>query len=151
MKIFKSEIVPINVPTGTTATKFYFPDNSVLRTTANQLVKTKGIEFYPSEAVANSLDGQPNMSSADLNSGYLVLYVDNGEYLKFPLSKLVSVTNNTNTAWPGELANYPHVINLVDLADVQVNWPKSYIVFPTALNATGVQVLCTVYYDFYTR
>lgn len=151
MKISKSELVPINVPTGTTAQKFYFPDNSVLRTTANQLVKTKGIEFYPSEAVSTSPDGQPVMSSADLATGYLVLYVDNGEYLKFPISKLVSVINNTNAAWPGETANYPHVINLVEFADANVNWPKSYVLFPSALNATGVQILSTVYYDFYTR
>ena len=152
-KIQKSELVPINIPTGTTATKFYFPDNSVLRTTGSQLVRTKGIEFYPSQCVAKSPDGVTNMSSTDLCSGYLVLYIDDagGEYVKIPINKLISVANNTVTAWPGELANYPHSMELPDLDNLMVNWPKSYIMFPAALTATGVSVLCTVYYDFNKR
>jgi hypothetical protein len=152
-KITKSELVTINVPTGTTATKFYFPDNSVLRTSGSQLVKTKGIEFYPSQAVALSPDGVTNMSSGDLCSGYLVLYIDDagGEYVKIPLNHLISVANNTTTAWPGEKANYPHVMEIPELENLMVNWPKSYVFFPAALTATGVAMVCTVYYDFNKR
>lgn len=153
MKIPKSELVPINVPTGTTALKFYFPDNSVLRTDSSKVVRTKGLEFYPSQAVAKSPDGVTNMTSTDLAQGYLVLYIDNdgGEYIKIPLVKLMSVANNTVTAWPGETANYPHVMEIPELNDVMVNWPKSYVFFPAALAATGVSILCTVYYDFNKR
>lgn len=149
MKIFKAEIVSINVAATTTATKFYFPDNSTLRTTGTTLVKTKAIEFYPSEAVGISPDGIEVMSSVDIRKGYLVLYVENGEYIKLPLSKLVSVFNNTTD--PADAFNYPHIYNLADLADVQVNWPKSYVFFPSALAATGVSILCNVYYDFYNQ
>lgn len=153
MKITKSELVTINVPTGTTALKFYFPDNSVLRTSANQLVRTHGIEFYPSQAVAKGPDGTTAMTSTDISQGYLVLYIDNdgGEYVKIPLSKCVSVFNNTTTAWPGELANYPHVNSIPELADLVVNWPKSYVFFPSALVATGVSINCTVYYTMNKR
>lgn len=152
-KIQKSEIVSINVPTSTTATKFYFPDNSILRTDSSQVVRTKGVEFYPAQAVAKSPNGVSNMGSVDLCSGYLVLYIDDagGEYLKIPLAKLISVYNNTTTAFPGEPYNYPHVIEIPPFDDVMVNWPKSFVMFPAALNATGLAITCTVYYDFNRR
>lgn len=151
MKIFKSEVVTIAIPSGTTALKFYFPDNSTIRTTATQLTKTKGIEFFPSQAVALGPEGQTNITSADLAKAYLVLYVDGGEFVKIPVARLMSVTNNTNSAWPGETANYPHVINLSEFADLQVNWPKSYVLFPAALTATDRVIVTAVYYDFYQR
>ena len=153
MKITKSELVTINVPNGTTALKFYFPDNSVLRTSANQLVKTKGLEFYPAESVAYGPDGTTAMTSTDIAQGYLVLYIDNdgGEYIKIPLNKLVSTFNNTSQGWPGDTNNYPHVFEVPEFDDLMVNWPKSYVFFPTALQATGVSINCTVYYQMYKR
>lgn len=153
MKITKSELVTINVPTGTTALKFYFPDNSVLRTSANQLVRTQGIEFYPAQSVAKGPDGTTAMGSTDIAQGYLVLYIDNdgGEYVKIPLNKLVSTFNNTSTAWPGEVANYPHVYSIPEFDNLMVNWPKSYVFFPSALAATGVSINCTVYYQMNKR
>jgi hypothetical protein len=152
-KLQKSEIVTINVPNGTTATKFYFPDNSVLRTDSSQLVRTKGVEFYPAQAVAKSPNGVTNMGSVDLCSAYLVLYIDDagGEYVKIPVVKLISVANNTTTAFPGEPYNYPHVIEIPELDNLMVNWPKSYIMFPAALSATNLSITSTVYYDFNRR
>jgi len=151
MKIFKSEVVTIDVPNGATARKFYFPDNSVIRTTANQLIKTKGIEFFPEEAVAFGPDGGTNITSVDLASAYLVLYIDGGEFLKMPIARLMSVHNNTTQAWPAQSENYPYVVNLSEFADLQVNWPKSYVLFSAALTATDVVIVSAVYYDSYNR
>lgn len=146
MKIFKAELIQLIVSNGTGQLRFYFPDNSVLRNTPTQVVKTKGIEFYPSEAVPLAPDGNTVMSSADLREGFLVLYISEGEYLKVPISKFVSLHNNSVSTD----TNYPYVTNLAELADLMVNYPKSYVMFPAAIT-TDRTILCNVYYDFFVK
>lgn len=146
MKIFKAELIQLIVSNGTGQLRFYFPDNSILRNTPNQVVKTKGIEFFPSEAVPLAPDGQTVMSSADLREAFLVLYISDGEYLKVPVSKFISLHNNSVSTD----TNYPYVTNLAELADLMVNYPKSYIQFPAAIT-TDRTILCCVYYDFYNK
>lgn len=149
MKIFKSELLQQMVPNGTTQTRFYFPDNAVLRTDTQKVVKIKGLEFYPAEAVPLAPDGSAVIPAADINGAFVVLYIENGEYLKIPICKLISVHNNTSQA--ESAANYPYIVNLPELGDLMVNWPKSYVLFATTVGTTNTTILSTVYYDFYPR
>lgn len=144
MKFSKIELVEINVPAGTTQQKFYFPDNSVIRSTPSKDVLTKALIFYPSQAVTKAPSGATNMSSVDLCKAYLVLYINNGEFYKIPVVNHIATHSNDATA--ASAANYPYNFLLPELDNLNVNWPKSYVLFPEALAATGLAIVCAISY-----
>jgi len=148
MKISKAELITIAVPNGTTALKFYFPDNATLRNTERQSVFTKAVTFYPSQVVANAPSGTANMSSVDLIKAYFVAYIDDGEYITIPVTKLIDVHSNDNQVGA---ANYPYSFILPELDNVMINWSKSYVMFPTALAATNVVIIANVIYNFFKK
>lgn len=153
MGIRRAELVAINIPTGATAKQYNFPDNASLRTTDLQTIFTRGIEFYPQEAFGSTgtaPDGTSLMGQADLLTGFLNLYINEGWYFTAPICSLIRVGNGSTAVGGNAIAapNYTHVItNLTDqLEDLIITWAKSYVIFPAAVTANRA-ILCNVYYD----
>jgi hypothetical protein len=140
LKIFKSELIQINIEAASTSTKFFFPDNAVIRTTPLQKVKTKGLEFFPFEAVPAAPDQSAVLPIAALQQGFCTLYVNDGEFYTIPLVRMVTISDGS----------YPFIFDLAALADLDVNYAKSFVFFPTAPApvAASALLLC-VYYEYY--
>lgn len=139
LNIHKSELILI--PIGASGTKFFFPDNAVIRSTDLQKVKTMGLEFFPSEAVPTCPDQTANLPIASLKTGFCVLYIQDGEYYQIPLARMVTISDGS----------YPFIFDLAALNNLDVNWAKSYIFFPTApAPEDPTSAMCCVYYDYKT-
>lgn len=140
LKIYKSELIQIPIQAGSTSTKFFFPDNAVIRSTEFQKVKTKGLEFFPAEAVPTAPDQSAVLPITTLQQGFCTLYVNDGEYYTIPLVRMVTVSDGS----------YPFIFDLASLADLDVNYAKSFVFFPTAPNPEddSALLLC-VYYEYY--
>lgn len=141
LRIHKSELISLPIAAGSTASRFYFPDNSVIRTTDLQTVNTMGLEFFPFEAVPAAPDQAVVLPIATLQQGFCVLYINDGEYYQIPLVRMVTVSDGS----------YPFIFDLAALNNLDVNWSKSYVFFPTApAPENNSCLLCCVYYDYVT-
>jgi hypothetical protein len=119
MRIKRFEAVEINVPSGSTLTRFYFPDLPNLR---NRPIT--GIEAYSATEQATSNSGQTVQALSDMPNASVTLYYDGGEYIVVPILSLRRVGNNgANTAFYGDIPA---------LAGQNIVWTKSYV----SMNAT---------------
>jgi hypothetical protein len=70
MIVKRFQAVEINVPTSSTLTKFFFPDQPQLRG-----AKIQGIQVYtPTALTKTPLSGSTPVTLADLKQSYLTLY-----------------------------------------------------------------------------
>jgi len=144
LTIPKSQVLQIVQP-ATTNLKIMFPDNKILQSNKNVGVYIKGLEFFPKEILAKAPDGTANMTSTDMCTAYVSLYIDDGYFFEIPLIRLISTHLNTVTAANAE--NFGHVDYLTPLLDLDINWPKSFILFPAATSLAATLV-CAVYFDY---
>lgn len=136
IRIDRFEAVEIPVPSGSTLTRFYFPDLPNLRN-----AKINSLQVYTAGSItATPLTGSTPVTTADLKKSYLTLY--SGDLQLIYNVPLLSFNNMVNSAAD------PYVFNIPDINGITISWVKSYVVLPTALATTGVAYSFGVYYNF---
>jgi len=136
IRIERFEAVEISVPSGSTLTRFYFPDLPNLRN-----AKISAIQVYTAGTItATPLTGSTPVTTADLKKSFLTLY--QGDLQLVYNVPMISLNNIVNSAAD------PYVFELPAVNGITVSWVKSYVNLPTALATTGVAYSFGVYYNF---
>jgi hypothetical protein len=117
------ELLEIQIPANSTATRFPVPDQPQLRSDQTQDVITQSMQVYNVTDVPLSPNNVAVVSGANMKQTYLVLYIDGEESIfRIPLTDL-HITNNLADPYQWEM----------DLFDnLQVDWSKSYFLTPAA-------------------
>ena len=133
MRIKRFQAVEINVPSGSTLTRFQFPDQPQLRN-----AKIQGIQVYTPTAITKTpLSGATPTTLADLKQSFLTLYQGDLQILyQLPISAFNNIQDLTS----------PHVWELPEMNDIDISWTKSYISTAAALATTGVTYSFGIYY-----
>jgi len=136
IRIDRFEAVEISVPSGSTLTRFYFPDLPNLRN-----AKITAIQVYTAGTItATPLTGSTPVTTADLKKSFLTLY--EGDLQLIYNTPMLGLNNIVNSAAD------PYVFELPAINGITISWVKSYVVLPTALSTTGVAYSFGVYYHF---
>ena len=133
MRIKRFEAVEINVPNGSTLTRYYFPDLPQLRQ-----AKIEAIQVYVAGAIsATPLTGSTPVTLADAKKSFLTLYQGDLQLIyNIPLVGLIDINDGTS----------PYVFQLPSMNDIDISWTKSFVSLPTALATTNVAYSFGVYY-----
>jgi len=129
------EAVEVPIPTGSTNTRFYFPDLPQLR---NAMIQN--LQVY----TTNTLSATPNTGStpvvyADLQKSFITLYSGDLQLIyNAPLLAFNNIVNGSTNAYAFEL---PQINNMI------ISWTKSYVSLSTAPSTTGVAYAFGVYYQ----
>jgi hypothetical protein len=136
IRIERFEAVEINVPNGSTLTRFYFPDLPNLRN-----AKITGIQVYTAGTItATPLTGSTPVTTADLKKSTLTLY--EGDLQLVYNIPMLNFNNMVNSAAD------PYTFELPAINGMTLSWVKSYVNVPTALATTNVAYSFGVYYHF---
>ena len=136
IRIDRFEAVEIAVPSGSTLTRFYFPDLPNLRN-----AKITAIQVYTAGTItATPLTGSTPVTTADLKKSFLTLY--EGDLQLIYNTPMLGLNNIVNSA------SDPYTFELPAVNGITISWVKSYVVLPTALATTGVAYSFGVYYHF---
>ena len=135
-RIERFEAVEIAVPSGSTLTRFYFPDLPNLRN-----ARITNIAIYTAGTItATPLTGSTPVTTADLKKTSLTLYEGDLQLVyNIPILSFNSIVNS---------AADPYQFELPSVNGMTVSWVKSYVSLPTALATTGVAYSFGVYYHF---
>jgi hypothetical protein len=138
MTLERFEAVEIAVPTGSTLTRFPFPDLSNLRN-----AKITSIQIYTTDTIsATPLTGSTPVTIADLKKSFLTLYEGDLQLIyNIPMLSFNNFAQNATTS-------AAFVFELPNVDGITISWVKSYISLPTALATTGVAYSFGVYYHF---
>jgi hypothetical protein len=133
MRIKRYEAVEISVPSGSTLTRFYFPDLPQLRN-----AKIEAVQVYVAGAIsATPLTGSTPVTLADAKKSFLTLYQGDLQLIyNIPLVGLIDINDGTS----------PYVFQLPSMNDIDISWTKSFVSLPTALATTNVAYSFGVYY-----
>ena len=133
MRIKRFEAVEINVPSGSTITRFYFPDLPQLRN-----AKIEAVQVYVAGAIsATPLTGSTPVTLADAKKSFLTLYQGDLQLIyNIPLVGLIDINDGAA----------PFVFQLPSMNDIDISWTKSFVSLPTALATTNVAYSFGVYY-----
>jgi len=136
IRIDRFEAVEISVPSGSTLTRFYFPDLPNLRN-----AKITAIQIYTAGTItATPLTGSTPVTTADLKKSFLTLYEGDLQLIyNVPMLNFNSIVNS---------AVDPYSFEVTAINGITISWVKSYVVLPTALATTGVAYSFGVYYHF---
>lgn len=136
VRIERFEAVEIAVPSGSTLTRFYFPDLPNLRN-----AKVTGIQIYTAGTItATPLTGSTPVTTADLKKSSLTLYEGDLQLVyNIPLLNFNNIVNS---------AADPYTFELPAVNGMTISWVKSYVNLPTALATTSVAYSFGVYYHF---
>ena len=135
-RIERFEAVEIAVPSGSTLTRFYFPDLPNLRN-----ARITNIAIYTAGTItATPLTGSTPVTTADLKKSFLTLYEGDLQLVyNIPMLSFNSIVNG---------AADPYQFELPSINGLTVSWVKSYVSLPTALATTGVAYSFGVFYHF---
>jgi hypothetical protein len=135
-RIERFEAVEIAVPSGSTLTRFYFPDLPNLRN-----ARITNIAIYTAGTItATPLTGSTPVTTADLKKSFLTLYEGDLQLVyNIPMLSFNSIVNS---------ATDPYQFELPSVNGLTVSWVKSYVSLPTALATTGVAYSFGVFYHF---
>jgi hypothetical protein len=133
LKIKRFEAVEIPVPSGSTLTRFYFPDLPQLRN-----AKIEAIQVYAAATLsASPLTGSALPVLADLKKSFLTLYQGDLQLIyNIPLVNLNGISDGST----------PFIYELPNINDIDVSWTKSFVSLPTALATTNVAYSFGVFY-----
>jgi hypothetical protein len=136
IRIERFEAIEVSVPSGSTLTRFQFPDVPQLRN-----AKISGIQVYTAGSItATPLTGSTPVTTADLKKSFLTLYQGDLQLIySLPLISLNSIVNS---------AADPYTFELPAINGLTISWTKSYISLPSALATTNVAYSFGVYYNF---
>ena len=137
LRIERFEAVEIAVPTGSTLTRFYFPDLPNLRN-----AKITAIQVYTAGTItATPLTGSTPVTTADLKKSFLTLY--EGDLQLVYNVPMLNFNNMVTGATPD-----PYTFELPAVNGITISWVKSYVTLPSALATTNVAYSFGVYYHF---
>jgi len=133
MKIKRFEAVEIPVPTSSTLTRFYFPDQPQLRN-----AKIQGIQVYTPTAITKTpLTGSTPATLADIKQATITLYQGDLQIIfSLPLIAFNNIQDLTS----------PSVWELPEMNDIDISWTKSFITLATAAGTTNVAFSFGIYY-----
>jgi hypothetical protein len=136
VRIDRFEAVEINVPSGSTLTRFYFPDLPNLRN-----AQITAIQVYTAGTItATPLTGSTPVTTADLKKSFLTLYAGDLQLVyNVPMLNFNNIVNS---------ATDPYTFELPAINGMTVSWVKSYVNLPSALGTTNVAYSFGVYYHF---
>ena len=141
-KASRFEAVEIQVPSGSTLTRFYFQDLPNLTGRAGFPVQIQSIVFYNRDIITRSaLTGSQLVTTADMQKSFLTIYQGDLQVLyNIPVVTLNAMqTSASSTA--------PFTTNLPLLNGLEnVSWTKSFVSLPSALATTDVVYCIGVYY-----
>lgn len=140
------ELIEVQIPATSTATKFNIPDQPQLRTDQDADIIIQAIETYDILSVPLSPNNVAVVTSADLLQTYITLYIDGEESIyRVPLVSMKRILNETTGG-----AVQPSVFEIFKLRNLKVDWTKSYFFTPVAYaggaNATFSFLLGVHYY-----
>ena len=136
IRIDRFEAVEIPVPSGSTLTRFYFPDLPNLRN-----AKVNNIQIYTAGSItATPLTGSTPVTTADMKKSFITLY--SGDLQLVYNMPMLAFNNMVNSATD------PYVFNNPVINGITISWVKSYVVLTTALATTGTAYSFGVYYNF---
>lgn len=128
MRLSLFQAIELPIASGTTLTRFFFPDQSQLR---NAFIQ--GIQFYtPTVITATPLTGSTPISLADMKKASLTLYSGDLQVVySMPILNLNEISDGGS----------PYVWDLPMLNNITINWVKSYIQFSSApTGATAISL-----------
>ena len=133
MRVKRFQAVEVNVPSGSTLTRFNFPDQPQLRN-----AKIQGIQVYtPTVITATPLSGSTPVTLADMKKSFLTLYQGDLQIIfQLPLLNFNGISDLTS----------PFVFELPEINDIDISWTKSYIQTSTALSTTNVAYSFGIFY-----
>lgn len=129
------EAVEIPIPTGSTNSRFYFPDLPQLR---NAFIQNLQVYTTGTLSVTPNTGSTP-VAYADMVKSFITLYSGDLQLIyNAPLLAFNNIVNASNNAYSFELPNIQNMI---------ISWTKSYVSLPTAPGTTGVAYAFGVYYS----
>jgi len=127
------EAIEIPVPSATTLTRFYFPDQPNLR---NAMIQAVQVYTYNTLS-ATPLSGSNMVSAADMKKSFLTLYSGDLQLIyNIPLLAFNNESNGTD----------PFVFETPAINNMVISWTKSYVSLPTAQTG-GVAYAFGIYYN----
>jgi hypothetical protein len=141
-KTQRFQAVEIPIPSGSTATKFYFPDLPQLTGRNGYPVKIQSIVFYTEDLLSESpLTGSDVVNIFDIKKSYLTLYQGDLQTIyNIPCVQL-NMLNNTggDSIYQFQQPLFDDLIN--------ISWTKSFVSLPTAAATTNVVYAIGVHYS----
>ncbi len=136
MKVARFEAVEIAVPSGSTLTRYNFPDLPNLRN-----AKIDRIVFYTAGTItATPLTGSTPVTTADMKKSFVTLYEGDLQLLyNVPILEFNNIVNS---------ATDPYQNDPLDIDGITISWTKSFISLPSALSTTNVAYSIGVFYHF---
>lgn len=127
-RIEKFEFVEIYVPSGSTATRWSFPDLPKLRYTA-----LLAMEYYSVSAISAAPSGRSPISVANAQKAFLTLYADERQDIyRIPLYNMNRMQASTD----------PFIRALPLFKGQKITWDKSYVEFTTLTAPGSDQSIC---------
>lgn len=142
-KTQRFQIVEIPVPSGSTSTKFNFPDLPQLTGRNGYPVKIQSLVFYTTDVMSVSpLSGSDVVTSADVAKSFLTLYQGDLQTIyNLPCTQL-------NMLQSGGVTGLVYQFQQNLFADlINISWTKSYISLPTAPATTNCVYVIGVHYS----
>ena len=130
------EAVEIPVATGSTLTKFFFPDLPNLRSARIRMIDA----YTPGTITATPLTGSTPVTVADMKKTVITLYV--GDLQLVYNMPLLTFNNFANSAVD------PYINVPININGLIISWTKSFVSVPTALATAGVAYSFGIFYDF---
>jgi len=139
MILQRYESVEIAVPTGSTGTRFYFPDLPNLRN-ANIIA----LQLYtPATLSVTPNTGSTMVTLADLKKSSINLFSGDAQLVyNAPLLTFNPISNGTDPF----IYELPIIQGNTIGSGMVISWVKSYVNLPTALSTTNVAYAFGVYY-----
>lgn len=130
------EAVEIPVSSGSSLTRWFFPDLPNLRNARIRMIDA----YTPGTITATPLTGSTPVTVADMKKTFITLYV--GDLQLVYNMPLLTFNNFVNSAVD------PYVNIPVNVNGLTISWTKSFISVPSALATTGVAYSFGIFYDF---
>jgi hypothetical protein len=134
--INRYEAVEVPIPSGSTNTRYYFPDLPNLRNAMIQAIQL----YTPGTLSATPNTGSTMVPVADLQKSFITLY--SGDLQLIYNAPLLAFSNIINSATNPYNNDLPSINNMV------ISWTKSFISLSSAPGTTGTAYAVGVYYKF---
>jgi hypothetical protein len=120
------KLVQVLTTNNSNSTNYQFPDQPELRDR-----KIEKISFFDLSLIGTTPNNVIPVTQAISKECFLVLYVNEREDIKIPLTTLISSIGNAGAAL------YSSVNGYIPLNDIKIVWSKSYIKNPKGTAITG--------------
>jgi len=142
LKVSRYEAVEVSIPSGSTLSKFFFPDLPNLTGRDGYPVSINSIVFFSSDATTLSpLSGSSLVTQTDMQKSYLTIYQGDLQVLyNIPVVSLNYVRAASTSTMP-YVNEQPELMSLKN-----VSWTKSYISLSTPPGTTNRVYSIGVYY-----